>query len=579
VELLRGPGGNPKNADKANEVLTEMGLRFSNSISPVDSPNIDRAKAFGFNFYLAASPAFWLTNLMQPYHLTLPFLGGRYGFTRTAKEMARSSAKGFKLVQAAVSAGWAQGMEVGGKRGALMGILDLTLPTEQTGLSAEESAFVRRLIESGQLDTTQGHEIGRIAAGDSQRLTTLAKALSAGSHYTEVLNRLTAGLAAFNLSRQRDSAKGAEFAAQRGVEAVRATQYDYSDHNSARALGRHGLAGKVTPLLASFQQYSFQTMELLTRMGIDAAASMPANATPEQRQQVLEERSAARKGLAGVLATSSILAGTLGTFFADAVAAVVDRLLGDDDDPLDSKAVYRNWLADTLGKDVAEVVARGVPRALLGIDTSGRMGMQDILPGTRFMADRRALKDKLESGAFNLLGPAVSAGSSVYVGANKMMDGLMMEGLIELLPLALKGPVKAVRIGNEGYTTATGNRLPIKVTPWNQVAQAIGFTAAAKAEHSEADFAFRQRSSLLKTRKTRLANELYRALDAGGDATAQLKEVQLFNLANPAYAIDVAAGMAARARARQTAAFSEAGIATLPRYLPLLDQYKYANVK
>lgn len=563
-------------ADQANEVFTEMTRRFSNSITPVDSPVIDAFKAFGFNYFLAFSPAFWLTNMVQPYHLTLPYLGGRYGFTNTAKEMGRSTSKAFKLIKAAVDAGWSEGMKVGGTRGALMGILDLSLPIDKIGLSSDEVEFVRRLIESGQLDTTQGHELGRIAAGDSQKMTTLMKTLSMGSHYTEVLNRLTAGLAAYNLSRQKDG-KGAEFAVQRGIEAVRSTQFDYSDHNTARALGRHGLAGKVTPLLASFQQYAFQTMELLIRMTADAVAPIPAGASAEQVAAIMADRKAAQRGLAGVLTTSSILAGTLGIPLANAVAAVADRLLGDDDDPMDVKAAYRAWLADVVGKDVAEAVARGVPRAVLGFDTAGRMGMQDILPGTRFMADRRDLKTKLENGAFNLLGPAVSAGTSVYVGTNKMLNGQLMDGLIEMLPLALKGPAKTVKMDDVGFTTSTGNKLPIEVTPWGMVAQTFGFTPAAKAEQSEVNFAFRQRDMLLKQRKNQIANQYYQAVERGEDTTAIMQELMQFNTQNPQYRIDPIAGLKLRAKQRATADITE--IPTLPRYLPTLERYGYANVR
>lgn len=570
--------------DQAVRVLTEMGRRFGNSMTPVDSPVIDGFKAFGFNYFLALSPAFWLTNMVQPYHLTLPFIGGRYGFVATAKEMGRSTKKGFQLIKAAVAAGWTQGSELGGLKGGVKGILDLDLPLSQTGLTDKEMAFVQRLILSGQLDTTQGHEQGRLASGDSERLTSTMKLLSMGSHYTEVLNRLTAGITAYNMAmrnkpKHMSDALAVEHAVQYGIDAVRETQFDYSDHNTARALGRHGVLGKVTPLVASFQQYVFQTMELLIRMSIDAAMPMPPNATEAQIAYVKGERKAARRGLAGVLGVTSFLAGSLGLPMANAIAAVVDRVIGDDDDPTDVKSAYRAWLADIFGTDVAEAVARGVPRAVLGFDTATRMGMQDILPGTRFLADRRAIKDKIESGAFNLLGPAVSAGTSAVTGLGKMLDGKVMEGLIEFAPLALKGPIKAAKAADEGYTTSTGNQLPLEVTPWGTIAQSLGFTPSAKAEQSEVNFAFRQRDMLLKQRKTILANKIYNALEEGEDATALLQEVMLFNQTNPQYRIDVAAGMASRAKARATAAYSDADIATLPRYLPLLDRYSYANTK
>lgn len=132
-------------------------------------------------------------------------LGGKFGFVKAAKEMGRSTAKAAKLMQAAV-AGWNSGNDAGGKYGALLGILDLKLPVDQVGLTDEEQEYVKRLILSGELDTTQGHELARYASGDSPTTTAITKTLSMGSHYTEVLNRLTAGLAGcYNLARSAES--------------------------------------------------------------------------------------------------------------------------------------------------------------------------------------------------------------------------------------------------------------------------------------------------------------------------------------------------------------------------------------
>lgn len=571
VDKLRNADGTgaerAKTADSANAVLSELSKRFSNSLNPVDSPIIDRVKAAGYNFYLAVSPAFILTNLMQPYHLTLPYLGGRYGFVAAAKEMGKSSAKAFKLVKQAIDAGWAQGQAAGGTYGAIRGVLDLTLKFDGAGLSSGEIDVVKQLLASGQLDTTQGHELGQLASGQSPGWTTTMKLLSTGSHYSEVVNRLTTALATYNLDVSKGSRNDA-VATARSIEAVRATQFDYSDHNTARALGRHGVAGKVTPLLASFQQYSFQTMELLFRMAHDAL-----------RGETAEDRTIAMKQLGGVLATTSIIAGTLGLPLANVIARVADGLLGSGDDPSDVKTAYRAWLAEVFGKDVAEAIARGLPRAVLGFDTSNRAGLADILPGSRFITDRRPIKDKLEGGALDMLGPAVSAGQDILTGIGKISDGQVMEGLLQATPLALRGPLKAIKMGETGYTTATGNKLPLEVTPWAVLTQAAGFTPSVKAEQSDVNFAFRQHDGLLKQRKTVLSNELYRAAEQGDDTTALLQTIAQFNAQNPQYKIDVAAGLTARAKARAVADTTGSDIAALPRYLPLLERYNFANTR
>jgi hypothetical protein len=567
---LRNPGSDPNTQDVAQAVVTEFGKRFANSLNPVDSPIIDMMKSGGFNFYLAASPAFVMVNLMQPYHLTLPYLGGRYGFVASAKEMGRSSAKAFGLVQDAVKAGWAAGQAAGGVGGAVHGVLDLTLRLDQSKLSVGEKDMIRALLASGQLDTTQSHELGRLAEGESRTRASVMKGLSAFSHYSEVVNRLTAALTSYNLEvrKEGDSDAKRELASRHAIEAVRATQFDYSDHNTARALGRHGFAGKVTPLLASFQNYSFQVMELMYRMAYDSL-----------RGETAEDRSIARYQLGGVMATTSLIAGTLGLPLASVITRVADAILGSDDEPSDIKTAYRNWLSSVVGKDVGEAIARGIPRAVLGFDTSNRAGLADVLPGSRFFADRRVFKDKVESGALDLLGPAVSAGQDMFVGLGKIADGMLMDGLIQMTPLALRGPIKSVKMGDTGYTTATGNRLPMEVTPWALFVQGVGFTPSVKAEQSEVNFAMRQMEGLLKQRKTVLSNQYFRAAESGEDTTQVLQDVLAFNTQNPQFRIDVGSGMSARAKARAVVDISGTDIATLPRYLPLMERYSYANTK
>jgi len=567
--------GNPQVADGATAIFSEMGQRFSNTLNPVDAPLIDRSRSLAHNFYLGLSPAFVLGNSVQPYHLSLPYLGGRYGFVVSAKEMGRSTKKSLKLIQNAAAAGIAAGKAAGGARGGLMGLLDLDLAAVfgQSGLTdgsvgqLNEIDGVKRLMASGQLDTTQTQEFARLTAGNSKGFSTAMKLLSTGSHYSEVNNRLTTFLAAYNLE-MKHGRQNHDVAVDKGIKAVQATQLDYSNRNTARAFGRHGVAGKVTPLLTQFQQYSFQTMELIWRMAHDSLYAETA-----------EEKAIAMKQLGGVLATTSVIAGTLGLPFASVIARVADGVLGSGDDPSDVKTAYRSWLAEVFGKDVAQLIAHGVPNATLGFDTSSRLGLHDLLPGTRFMTDRRLIKDMLEAGAFDMLGPAISAGQDVIAGVSKIYDGQVMDGLIQMTPLAIRGPMKSVKMMNVGYTTATGNQLPMEVTPWATLVQAGGFTPSVKAEQSEVNFAFRQMDGLLKQRKTVLSNELYRLAERGEDTTEALKRVMVFNETNPQYRIDIGAGMAARARARTVADTSGVDIATLPRYLPLLQRYNFANTK
>jgi len=573
VNDMRAPKGGPtaesvKHQEQAQAVLSSFQQRFSNKINRVESPLIDKFKALGYNWFLAASPAFMLTNLMQPYHLTLPYLGGTYGFVRAAKEMGRASAKAISLVKQASQEGWVTGKTLGGVAGGVEGAANLSVHGS-ADLSAGEQSMIVELMRSGQLDLGLARELTSLASGTAHAWQVTMRVLATGSHYSEVVNRLTAALAAYNLDAARGGPAAHERATAAAIRAVELTQFNYSDYNTAPAFGRHGLAGKVTPLLTSFQNYSFQVMELIHRMAYDSVAKSAS----------AEDKLAARKALAGVLATTATIAGALGLPLASVVARLYDAAAGSDDDPSDIKASFRAWLAEVFGKDVGEAIARGVPRAVLGFDTSTRAGLADVVPGSRFFTDRRMFKDKMEAGAFDMMGPAVSATQEFLTGLGKMSDGFVMEGLMQMAPLALRGPLKTGKMLDKGYTTANGIPLPMEVTPWAAVVQTLGFTPSVKAEQSDVNFAFRQRDGLLKQRKTVLSNQLYRVFDEGGDPTEALQAALAFSQQNPQYAIDVASGMKARAASRATANVAEAAIATSPRYLPLLQQYSFANTR
>lgn len=573
VNDMRQPkgGATPESAKaqaQAQAVLSTFQLRFANKLDRVDSPVIDKFKALGYNWFLGASPSFMLTNLMQPYHLSLPYLGARYGFVRSAKEMARSTKKAFALVRLAATEGWQQGMELGGVRGALENVANLSVHASEA-LSPGEKDMIAELVKSGQLDLGLARELTSLASGTSHAWHVTMRVLATGSHYSEVINRLTTALAAYNLDIERGRGSAAqEHANATAILAVRDTQFNYSDYNTAPWFGRHGFAGKITPLLTSFQNYAFQVQELIFRMAFDSVKAESA-----------EARWVAKKQLAGVLATTSMIAGTLGLPLASVVARLYDAMAGDGDEPSDVKTSYRAWLAEVFGKDVAEAIARGIPRAALGFDMSSRAGLADVVPGSRFFTDRRALKEKIESGAFDMMGPAIGATQDFLTGMGKMSDGFVMEGLLLMTPLAVRGPLKASKIVDKGYTTASGIPLPMEVTPWAVAVQTLGFTPSVKAEQSDVNFAFRQRDGLLKQRKTVLTNQLYKVFDEGGDPTEAMKEAIAFSQQNPQYAIDVAAGMKMRAKARAVANVAEADIATSPRYLPLLQQYSFANTR
>jgi hypothetical protein len=484
-----------KMAVRGLAIHDELATRFSNSLKPNSSPVATTLSTFGHNFYLALSPAYFIGNLLQPYMITLPLLGGRHGFVKSAKAMGKATADVFSVVNQSVKHGWADG--------GWRGILDAQLDFSKSSVTPDELAFLQHLIRSGIVDATQAHELGRLAKGTSSAAATMAKTLSVTNHYSEVANRLSAGLAAYRL------AKGTNNREQYAIDVVRRTQYDYSDHVQARYLSRHGVLGAVTPLAFQFQTFAFRTMEHYLRMVKDGFI---------EKDLKPEERVYARKALAETLAVTAVMTGTMGLPFATVFAALANS--GDEDK--DSRARYREWLSSMFGDKGAELIAKGaIPRGALGIDVTGQLGQQDLLPLSRWMADRRNFEDKIKDQSRTMLGPAVNAGFDIFGGMSKVAEGDIPGGIKQLLPRALKGPAEAIRTAQEGaFVNKAGDPLSIPVTSWDFAKLAIGFQPQRKAEQSEANFYYQSEQTQRKQDKAKAKMDALRALKAGENEEA-----------------------------------------------------------
>jgi len=285
-----------------------------------------------------------------------------------------------------------------------------------------------------------------------------------------------------------------------------------------------------------------------------------------------EERADARKALAYTLGATATIAGTMGLPFASVFFALANA--GDDDK--DARARYREWLAGHLGKDLAELAAKGVlPRGVLGIDMSGQVGHQDLLPGSRWMSDRRNFEDKVKDQSRTLLGPALNAGFDIYGGMSKAAGGDVVAGIRTMLPRALKGPMEAAITANEGaFVNKAGNTLPVPATSWDYLKLAAGFQPQKKAEQSEANFYYQSEMTQRKQDKAKAKKDAMRMMK-DGDYDGAAEHMAEFNAANPGNALaGIPQAMMSQARAQAYASMSGTGILEgNKRHFPMMGAY------
>lgn len=538
----------PADPFTVQDVTAELKMRDARNPINDTTDNFDKLRGYAHSYFLGFSPAYGMVNMTQLGVTALPELAKKHGYSKSFHAMRAASKDALAIVKAAGS----EAAKLGWKHWGDVAITDSVL--RQSGLSNETRDFLQHMLATGTIDIgSMARSLGQVAdnKGVGGATETYLRLSSAIGLYTETFSRLVTALAAQRLH----GGYGPEARAY-AAKTVSESMFDYQNWNTARQLGKKGFLGPVTPLVTQFMSYSTQVTEKLYSEVVDAFAAPRPGESAETAKARKQE---ARRFILGHLAAVTALSGTLGlpfmTVFATAIERMVDGL-DDDEEPFDITASYRNFLAEVFGKDVAEVIARGAPRAF-GVDVSGRVGEQNLLPFSEFLADRRSWKEALANSTGRSAGASISMLTNIADGGAQIADGDLLGGLKSVLPIALKGPTEVYRMTNEGYVDTKGNRLPMSPTASSYVWQLLGFSPSAKAEYSEARADQASRRGEITRQAGMLRQGITRALISGDRETARdlIDEAIKFDNDNPAFAV-IPSLASSLARQQQTQAQS-----------------------
>jgi len=455
-------GSDLNKALSMQQVVRELMTREAMRSWRVNTGIIDHIRAWNHAFYLGASIPYMLEQMSQVPMLLLPELGKRYGFVNSAKAIASVTGTAFKVMRVLASSDhkW-----------------DAVITPQilrDAGMSKAQTDMIMGVVNRGGIDLNSfTREMGEAAKGGSVSAETkwLQRA-NATAIYSEVFSRMLSVLAADKLYKGLDSGRAAYI-----DDVLSQSMMDWGSWNTSRQTSKYGFAGKMTPLMMSFTGYQTRIIEKLYREV--STAFMDREATPEGKAE-------ARKFLAGHLAATTVIAGTLGMPFATAIAGAASNmanfLTGKDD--FDIEASYREFLADVFGKDFAKVVAKGVPAGALGFDTS-ELGDQNLAPFNKLLSDRRKLEESAPDWAKTALGSPFGIGLNWFEGMRDFAYGLPLQGFAKMVPHGLKGPTDAWRMSQFGYEDEHGRKLPIDASQADILMRAVGLNPSDKAEYDE----------------------------------------------------------------------------------------------
>jgi hypothetical protein len=310
--------------------------------------------------------------------------------------------------------------------------------------------------------------------------------------FAEQTNRIASFVSAYRIGQDnkltgRDLYKFAQ-------DAVYNTQFRYDEVNRP-ALARDPLWA----ILFTFKSYPLFVVEMLETMYKQNPGSVVV-----------------------MLLGLSFAAGIEGLPFAEGLMDLVDtisqKLFGS---PFNTRRALRNVLKSAseavIGVDASEVILRGVINEVTGMSIATRVGLGNMIPGTRIgTADTNYGKLMQE-----IAGPVGAMVQSGAEGVGKLFKGDFLAALRDEGPLAARNLIKGVQQLDRGYAQDAKGRKLLDVTGMEAFWQSLGFSSANLAHAYEADMIDRQTTAFYRQVRDDFTNDITKAIRDGDSAKAQ----------------------------------------------------------
>ena len=380
------------------------------------SPFMDKALSTTSMWMLLTNPAYFLQNMTQPFMMSLPVIGARYGYARSWKEMTRA-------------------------------YTDIASVIKKHGLSEESynklpedvRNVVEVLVNRGRIDISLEQDLGRWRSTEDAKLAKFGRAselLRGMAQDIETINRVATAVAAYRLALKGPKGNPT-MATNYADNIIYTTHGDYSSFNAPRitrqVLGR---------LATQFRKFQLIQISLIARLYNDAFRSEDA-----------DTRAIGKRALAYTLGHTAVMGGIMGLPGFAAIAALYGMLFGDEDEPDTPELALRRAIGDD---SLADLLVKGVPAAL-GVDVSGKLGMGQMLSILPYTDVKFTRKDLPAAGYALLTGPFGGLTLKGADAVNYMGSGDYQKGLEQLLPSGLGNVLKAQRYATEGITTRAGD--------------------------------------------------------------------------------------------------------------------------
>jgi hypothetical protein len=411
----------------------------------------------------------------------------------------------------------------------------------------EVKGLRQALLEAAQdgtvLDTEIYHIMGTTRGGMLSRSPRVQKAMDtwmAPFRLSEQMNRFSTFIAAYKVGLENNL--GGQELYKFAQETVYNTQFRYDEAN------RPGLAqNPIWSILFTFKSYPIFMSEMIVAMF-------------KQNPR------------AGVMMLLSLYAaaGVNGLPFAedlmDLVDTIAQRVFGS---PFNSKRAIRNTLKSAseaiTGADMSGLMMNGMVNEFTGLSFASRVGLGNMIPGTRALAADADFKRNFEE----IAGPVASMASGAAEGAISLTKGQPIEALRAAGPLSAQNLVKAAEQFSKGYASDSQGRKLADVSSWEAFAQAAGFSSGKLADTYDLDRIDRQTSAFYKEAQKDFTRNIVKAVQDGdaGKVREAYGAVVQWNTAHPEMPMAINGASLRREIAEAGMPLNERTLKMLPRAL------------
>ena len=528
---------NTPKEDFATDVQSIVQEYIEFNRNPYIAPWSRVLKSLGFWWTLGLNVSSALVNLFVVPMVVFPYLGGKYGYFNTMSALYRNTKLYFKTGmnrQVKDFEGLTGRKEFDGPSLTNLNYEDFdSLPDE-----FKEKRFdvlANMLDDRGLAAQTTVADMLDLEGTDTPTLTRVNSYMGFAFHQGERMTRHVTAMTAYELEVQkRIKDKGGALTEEEYAEAAENAILETEHTNSGAILETAPRLSQsnIGSVLMLYKRFAISMIYLQMKMFRQVFSSRLSQAkTAEERAQIQAENRIAKKQLAGLFATSGLMAGIQGMPIIGVIRSLWNmffKTMGDEDDD-----DFDTWATGYF----KEGPYNGLLHSM-GLDIGPRIGMSNLLYRSLPNQEQTSIVlDMLEMGG----GPVAGVGIRMADQGIPLMfkEGEVVRGMEKMLPSAFGNILRASRFATEGATTMRGDPIIEDISAGAILSQAMGFAPSEYTRQIEINARNKYQDNKIIDAKTKLLQRRNRALVEYDDDEVDRveREIEEFNERHPEVAI------------------------------------------